>query len=154
MDIKVLWNNDISEGDIGFQDNDLILEYGLESAVMLSLFIDQRAEDDDLLDDPEDKRGWWGDKLETDGDKIGSKLWLMERASTTQRNIAKIKEYIYDCLEWLITDGICSDIKVEVERIKNDNGDRLYCLIQIVKRKEQTIAMQFDNLWNGQFNIL
>ncbi len=152
MDVKIIWNDAFSEGDIGFKDNDLIPEYGIESAVILSLFLDQRAENDDKLDDINDKRGWWGDELETNGDQIGSKLWLMERASTTTRNMIKIKEYIYDALQWMIDDGICANIIVTLERLENDNGNRLYCLIEILKQSGETVAIQFDDLWTGQFS--
>jgi phage gp46-like protein len=58
-------------------------EDGLRTAILLSLFLDARAGEEDPLPDPlnRDRRGWVGDVLApTAGDRIGSRLWLLARA--------------------------------------------------------------------------
>ena len=53
-------------------------ERGLRSAVLISLFTDRRAEPGDVPEG-EDPRGWWADVLGEEGDRIGSRLWLIDR---------------------------------------------------------------------------
>lgn len=119
QDIKIKYNNDTQIADIEFKNNDLVNENGLETAVLMSVFTDKRASEDDPLPDINgDKRGWWGDlTLPESEDAIGSKLWLLERSKTTQRVITKAKKHIRDSLQWMIDDGIAVKIDVEVERI-------------------------------------
>lgn len=68
---------------------DLQGDDGLMTAVIISLFTDARAHDDDPLPDERvgvssDRRGWWGDCLpdaqgEQTLESIGSRLWLLWR---------------------------------------------------------------------------
>lgn len=70
---------------------DLVAENTLRTAVILSLFLDRRADDDDVLPNgSNDRRGWWADTVApmteygiggglASGDRIGSRLWLLSR---------------------------------------------------------------------------
>lgn len=150
-DVKIIWDNTLSEGDIKFENEDLTREEGLETAVIISLFLDRRADEDDELDNPEDKRGWWGDNLEDNGDQIGSKLWLLDRAKTDQETINKAKDYIYEALEWMLDDEVIADMDVIVERNKNINGDRLYFQVKVFKIDGAVEVIKFNDLWDAQF---
>ena len=77
-DIALHWNDDVYAGDIAVFGADLELDEGLRSAILLSLFSDARAQPGDVAED-EDPRGYWGDAL-TEGDRFGSRLWLLERS--------------------------------------------------------------------------
>lgn len=50
------------------------------------------------------------------GDKIGSKLWQLLRRKLTDDVIAEVEELSRDSLQWMIDDGICSNVDVSVER--------------------------------------
>ena len=92
----------------------------LSRAVVISLFTWQRASQSDEVDNDQ-RMGWWGDTFaENKGDKIGSKLWLLLRQKITDETINRAQEYAFDALKWLIDDGICSDITVNVERDEDD----------------------------------
>ena len=92
----------------------------LSRAVVISLFTWQRASQSDEVDNDQ-RMGWWGDTFaENKGDKIGSKLWLLLRQKITEETLNRAQEYAYDALKWLIDDGICSDITVDVERDEDD----------------------------------
>lgn len=92
----------------------------LSRAVVISLFTWQRASQSDEVDNDQ-RMGWWGDTFaENKGDKIGSKLWLLLRQKITGETLNRAQEYAYDALKWLIDDGICSDITVNVERDEDD----------------------------------
>lgn len=102
----------------------------LSRAVVISLFTWQRASQSDEVDNDQ-RMGWWGDTFaENKGDKIGSKLWLLLRQKVTDETLNRAQEYAYESLKWLIDDGICSDITVNVER-DEDNPNRINLDVQL-----------------------
>jgi len=153
-DIKISWDDDLAEGDIQFDNGDLVREPGLETAVLMSLYTDRLADIDDVLPDSQsdDRRGWWGDLINnTNDDQIGSRLWLLERATTTTETLVDAKFYIEECLQWMIDDGVCQDIEVEVERQNRDDGSAtLAAKISILKSDGTTTAIKFSDLWDAQ----
>lgn len=154
-DIKIKWDNDLLFGDFELADGegDLVRETGLETAVMISLFTDGRADDDDELDNPDDKRGWWGDLTTGDDDLIGSKLWLLDRSKTTNETIEKTKQYIEEALQWMIDDGVAAKVAIEVERQGDPENARLATLIKIHKSDGNIENFKFDDLWKAQLSI-
>lgn len=117
-------------GDIGYiffqgLDADVFLDgpdlgglKDLETAVVISLFTDRRAEDDDPVD-PTDRRGWWADTFPgVEGDKIGSRLWELEREKQTQQTLNRAHAYVQEALAWLVDDGVAESIEVETEWVK------------------------------------
>jgi len=120
QEIAIAWNSEEFEGDLNYVNGDLALEQGLYSAVLISLFTDARAADDDILPNilDDNRRGWWGDLVNplVKNDKIGSRLWLLERSKTLPEVLVQAKEYIKESLQWLVEDGLASKIEVETER--------------------------------------
>lgn len=92
----------------------------LVRAVVISLFTWRRANPDDAL--PGDMRmGWWGDSYPTvQGDRIGSRLWLLTRAKLVPETVSSAREYAQDALQWLIDDAVVARIDVEAARIGID----------------------------------
>lgn len=153
-DIKILWNSDLMEGNLSIEDEDLESDAGLETAVIISLFTDRRARDDDELPDPNnpDRRGWWGDLVaEVEDDQIGSRLWLLARSKTTPDILVKAKEYAEEALQWLIDDGAAQKIEVEVERQGPEGNDRLALLVKIFQSDANIVALEFNTKWEAQF---
>jgi phage gp46-like protein len=152
-DLKLIYNDDLMECDLGFESGDLTKEDGLETAVFLSLFIDRRAGDDDAVDNKNDKRGWWGDQVaEIPGDQIGSKLWLLQRAKTTTETLRAAEEYAQEALQWFIDDGIAEGVTVEALRVKRGTTEVLGLKIAIKKSDGSTEAFEFDDLWASQID--
>jgi len=149
-DIKISWDTNLMEGDFGFEGNDLEHDNGLETAVLISLFSDRRANDDDELPDPSrGKRGWWGDLVSgIENDLIGSKLWLLERNKTTEETLVKAKQYILESLRWMIEDGITRKIEVEVERQGTVINPVLTFLVKIF-RDNTTLNISFNEQWEA-----
>lgn len=157
-DIKIAWDTNLMEGDIGLTANagDIDTDEGLETAVILSLFTDRRAKDDDDLPDPDsdDRRGWWGDQVsDIEGDQIGSRLWLLERSKTTTEVLSQAKQYIEEALQWMIDDGIAAKINIEVERQGTIGNERLAFKVEIMKTDGNNVALKFNEQWDGQFNL-
>ena len=158
-DIKIRWDDGLFEGDFLFTDNDFETDEGLGTAVMISWFTDQRAAIDDVIPNADgdfiDKRGWWGDLVDTKfaNDKIGSKLWLLNRSKTTQENITKGIEYGTTALDWMKEDGIIKDVEVTGERIKYNGNDYILALAaEITKVDGNKLNITFDPEWFATFD--
>ncbi len=101
--------------DIAIENGDLAADDGLRTAILLSLFLDRRAEDDDEIDD-DDRRGSWQDQyLENPNDKQGSRLWLLKREKETAATLQRARTYAEEALRWLVDDGIARKIETEAE---------------------------------------
>lgn len=153
-DIKLKFDDLEATGDFELDNGDLLREEGLETAVRISLFTDARADEFDDLDDPNDKRGWWGDQLsEYEEDKIGSKLWLLKRSKTTQDVVSKAKIYALEALEWMVEDEVASNIDVITEAI-GEPSEKILAMAVMIKKFDNTIEVfKFDDLWNAQLGV-
>ena len=156
-DLRLIWDTTLGEADLSAPQNsgDLEGDAGLETAVIISLLTDRRADDDDILPDPGniDRRGWWGDLLGSDpvDDEIGSRLWVFtERGKLTESLISDVKNVIEEALQWMIDDGIATTIEVEVERVSNN----IYYLVKIYKTEGNptTYSVKYDSNWQVQIS--
>lgn len=107
--------------DLAMNGHDLTTEAGLRSAVMVSLFTDARAnEDDDIPDGTGHRRGCWQDSyLEDANDSLGSRLWLLSREKELPAVRARAKEYAEEALQWLIDDGYALSVDVSAEHVRS-----------------------------------
>jgi phage gp46-like protein len=124
---------------------------GLDTAVILSLFTDARAEDDDILpNDSGDKRGAWIDTFsDNEGDKFGSRLWLLDRAKLLPETVNKVIEYCTESLKWMVKDGIAKAVNVTAEIIRHHPLGIIGAQIDIVKPDGTTNRYKFENLWSA-----
>lgn len=123
-DLRLVWAGLAS--DCAMSDGDLAAESGLETAVILSLFCDARAREDDVIPDGTGyRRGWWADSvtpLASGGltvredaaahDRIGSRLWLLSREKQLPEVLRRAKDYAEEALAWLIDDGVARRVSV------------------------------------------
>ena len=88
-------------------------ESGLRTAVIISLFTDRRANDDDVIPDgSNDRRGWWANP------DIGSRLWLLSREKETQETFDRAVLYTREALQWLFDDGVALSVDVSGEWVR------------------------------------
>ncbi len=112
-------------------------------AVIISLFTWRRADDSD---DTDYKWGWWGDNLaDVEGDKIGSKLYLIVRNPLTNETMQRAEEYAQQSLQWMIDDEIAKSISITAIRSQTD-VNRLEMIVDITAEKEY--ELQFKELNN------
>ena len=80
MDIAVTWDTQALRGDWKIAAGAFVLDAGLQTAVLVSLFTDRVASPDFVppAGSPQDRRGWWGDTYRRR--PIGSRLWQLYRA--------------------------------------------------------------------------
>ncbi|MCL9999230.1 MAG: phage GP46 family protein [Erythrobacter sp.] len=125
-DLALVWDADAMAADLLLGSGRLATDDGMRTAILISLFTDARAADDETL--PEaggDRRGWWGDAYAReprpdagtarDPDRIGSLLWLLSRSKITPRTLAQAKQACDEALAWLVRDGIASAVRVVIE---------------------------------------
>ena len=143
MDIGIFFDG--TQFDIGVEKGDLIKDEGLETAVIISLFTDQRVTIEELPDLIENQKGWWGDAItEIDGDQIGSKLWLLSASKNIDENIGKYETYCNDALQWMIDDGLAQNVSTVAEF--SENG----ILLSIDIEKSPDESLNYSYLWDGQ----
>lgn len=137
---------DFFGGDLVVADGDLAIDAGLNTAVLISLFSDRRAEPGDDLPDPRGgRRGWWGDALNNDHDLIGSRLWLLTRCKATPEIRRLFEDYTREALAWLLDDGlaVALDVAATWER-----ADRLAVAVTITRPDGG--RHRFDYAWEAQ----
>lgn len=135
---------------------------GLGTAVILSLFLDARANADDPLPDPnsEDRGGWWGNALaslsrwfsrSTTGSgasssyEIGSRLWTFRRSKNTAQTRTEMRDACVEALEWLRDDGIAREVNVDVVTHDSDpNAVQINVLVVEETGREQAFAFVWD----------
>ena len=115
--------------------NDLRSDAALRTAVILSLFTDARVDGE---------RGWWGDEfLETPGDRIGSRLWLFERAKAMPDNAPKARQWALEALAWMTDDSVIGSIEAEAEA----TAERLALSVTISRPGANDVSFKFQHVW-------
>lgn len=154
-DIALVFDGRAFTGDLVLDEiAGLATDRGLATAVIVSLFTDRRARGDDALPGADsDRRGWWGDALPPsvdgrplDGDRIGSRLWLLSREKVTRDTLQRARDYCAEALAWMTKVGLARRVEVETWA----EGDRLCAGIVIHKPDGGAETMTFDRLWQEQ----
>ena len=105
-DIALIWDEVNGRADFAIANGDLVMDRGLRTAVILSLFCDRQADPSDTIPDGgTDRRGWWGDtpaNLDPAGlDLTGSKLWLLPRLQVPA-TLVQAEAFAAQALRWMI----------------------------------------------------
>lgn len=147
-DLALTWDAATGDADLSLIDSDLASDRGLETAVLLSLFLDRRAEPDDKppSGDATDRRGWWADQLATvEGDRYGSRLWLLDRATIRSELAARAKQYAEEALAWMIEDRVVSGVEVTTETTRN----ALFISVGLQRPGRDPITYRFMHVWDS-----
>jgi len=118
-DLALTYSNGSIDLDLG--DGGTAIDNTLRTAAIISLFSDRRAEPDDPLPDSgDDRRGWWGDIYpEAEGDRIGSRLWLLAREKQMPQVLRRAETYARQALQWLIEDNVASAVTVTASFVQS-----------------------------------
>jgi phage gp46-like protein len=120
-DVRTAWSPETAplRGDWLMAPPGLATDRDLETAVILSLFTDALAREDDVIPDlTDDRRGWWGNWESPEALELGSRLWLLAREKSTEETRRRAEEYAAEALEWLLTDGVAARVDVEAEYLE------------------------------------
>lgn len=146
-DLGLLWSLAAGDADLTVVDSDVAADRGLRTSVLLSLFLDRRAEDDDVSPsgDPRDRRGSWTDQFEEiKGDRIGSRLWLLDRSVDTKETALRAEEYVREALAWMIEDRVVASIDVTITI-----PDRVI-EIGLQRPGRDPVSFRFAHAWNHE----
>lgn len=113
-DASLVWDAAVHGGDLVVAGTDLAADGGVRTAVLVSLLTDRRAAAGELPAGETDRRGWWGDSLAADGDRIGSGLWLLGREARRPDVVRRAEGYAREALAWLVEDGAAERVDVAV----------------------------------------
>ncbi|HWH86363.1 MAG TPA: phage GP46 family protein [Pseudomonas sp.] len=143
-DVTLVWGTE--GGDLGYENGDLVLETGLLSSALVSLYTHRRARKDDVLPgDATDLRGWWADVYtEVPGDQIGSRFWLLSREKQLPEVLRRAQDYAQEALRWMLEDGVAA--KVETVASVPETGV-LRLQITIYHHNGSVESGQYDSLW-------
>lgn len=145
LDIKFVKTGSQSV-DFLLEGGDFIADDGLENAVLISLFSDRFVSFEDLPVEETDPRGWWGDAIsDTEGDQIGSRLWLVDRSKITIENANRLRDFAKESLQWLIDDGVAASVFVETEVVPKEQID-----LRVIIVKPEGESFPFKFVWDGQ----
>ncbi len=139
---------------------DLVLDEGLETPIIVSLFSDRRAdpsealpeESGERLDDGDapitrDPRGFWAD---TPADRYGSGLWLLSRHKAIPHVASQAREAIEEALDWITRLGIAGGVDVETGfvTLQTDRGDERVVL-DVQVRLRRGSSRRWDSVWEA-----
>src|SRR5262245_62053734 len=149
--IRTSWNADRLFADWLFgaspRGRDLDARVSLETAVVLSLFTDRVANDDDALpDDTGDRRGWWSETGLSLSDHMGSRLWLFAREKRTEAVRLRLDQVVRECLAWLVRDRVARKVDVAVEYPRG-TLDRVDILIVVTKADGRRLDFRYELVW-------
>jgi phage gp46-like protein len=142
-DIGLFWSAEFGAADFEVENNDLATDAGLETAVLLSLFLDRREGDE---------RGWWGDAFATTpGDPVGSRLWTLARSKDTPAVLLAVPPIVKEALAWMVEDRVAASVEVTAESLPLAPGRTTLLLTITIERPVLGSAtFRYDYNWAAQ----
>lgn len=136
----------LGPADIKVQGHELLRDPGFETSVLISLFSNARADNDDTLPQTTELRnGYWGSELVEFN--FGSKLWLLGRAKIDTTTLRLVEQYCKDALDWMVQDGIAQSI--EAIAVKENNREIRF-LVRINRKNVDNVFFKFYANWQYQ----
>ncbi len=145
-DLRTIFVDMDSGADLALDNFALATDDTLETAVILSLFTDARALDDDTLPlGQTDRRGWWGDAYADErGDRFGSRLWLLSARKQLRSALIEAREIAEEALAWVVKDGLAKRVEVETF-IPRD--EVLGMIVRIHRPDGSVQPIRFEKFW-------
>lgn len=153
-DLVLAFDPETLSADLQLLGGDLSTSSTLETAVLISLFSDARAETGDELPQGETwRRGW---ALEAVGDaaagsRFGSRLWLGGRRKQTEETRLWVLETAHAALAWMVGDGIAKAVDLSAEWIPGRTGAGMMRLSVLVTKPDVTTeSFIYQWAWDAQ----
>lgn len=147
--IRMTYDNLRQRGDVVLSGGHYETGHELETAVLISLFTERRAQPgDEALGRAPYKGGWWADSVTND--PLGSRLWLLRRAKATTDTLAQARAFALESLAWLLADGVARSVEVEAQRLRKPSFDFLGLVVMIIRPD----GTAWSRAWEVGFNEL
>lgn len=130
--------------DISVTNGDFTSTDGLDTAILVSMFVDKRAAESEV---PEAslRRGWIGNEQNADPNyELGSKLWLLYQSRSTREILNRSIDLLKGALLWMIEDSLVKDISVSGTR----SGGGITLSVTFLRFDKSTFSHQFS-LWEN-----
>ncbi|ECF0258980.1 phage GP46 family protein [Salmonella enterica subsp. enterica serovar Agbeni] len=148
--IKLTWFNDLSHADLTITHDGLSVDEGLVTLVLICLFTDIRADDDDELPDGSaDRRGWPGDTYSDY--PWGSKLWLLWREKLTESVRQRIEDYSRESLKPLIKENYARTTTVTATIVPYD---RINLVVVLTRPDAADMTIEISKRWENTLNAV
>lgn len=147
-DIRIVMDPNEQYGELILADRDVDRDGGFETAVIITLLTDRRADiEDPLPDDAGYRGGSWHDSIPVvEGYEQGTKLWLLHRSKTLIEIPTTAEQYLREGFQWMIDDEIVESLDVNVVRFEKI----LTISISFTKPEGATIFYKFFYNWEKQ----
>ena len=143
FDIKLIEQSNLAY-DVEFENGDFKIDDGLETALIVSLLSDRRADESQIFQ-PELRRGWIGDLVATlPGYKFGSHIWLSEQSRLTQETLTTIQDASEKSLDWMLSIGLILNVEAKASIVVKDST---VLLIVSVTSPDGSVSKKAFNLW-------
>lgn len=136
-------NNANGRGDLVMGDTGVRTDGALETVAQIMVHCDRTANPNDKIPDETDNpRGWWGDALDQNGDKTGSRVWLLDgKATPANRRLAA--DYVEEAVGPLVRSGAVLEARAQQRGIRRD--DVIAVELQMLKPAEP--APRWEPFW-------
>lgn len=136
-DLKLTWDDTSNTADLSVVADDLATDGGLETSVLLSLFVGS-------------VQGWWGDAL-SDGDRFGSRLHELDREKDLPSVLERAPAIVEEALTWMIEDQVASSISATAESLPYGDGRSVLALTVTINRPTLAPAVyRYAYNWQSQ----
>lgn len=126
---------------------DVVRDPGLETALVIAIFTNASANDDDELPDDNDTRGGHFSETIT-GQPFGSRLWLLRRSNITQDTLERAREYTEEAIKrHLVDEGMAKGYEVEVSKA---GTNRVHFKITLIGLDKQKLVYEYYINWQSQ----
>lgn len=141
--IRIEWSNEQQAGDLAGTERGYETQGGIVTAVLLSLFVDARADADEV---PEhvSRRGYWADP------EWGSKLWLVFLRKADNAALRFAQQACERALDWMIEDGVAESVTVETWWLENRKG---YLGILVTLKRPDEPAPMYIGPWEVYYAV-
>lgn len=138
-DLKLTWDDTNAVADLSILADDLATDEGLETAVLLSLFVGSA-------------QGWWGDALpDVPGDRIGSRLYELDREKDLPEVLERAPKLVEEALTWMVEDQVASSVSATAESLPYGDGRSVLALTVTINRPTLAPAVyRYAYNWQSQ----
>lgn len=138
-DLKLTWDDTAGMADLSIVADDIATDDGLETAVLLSLFVGSPG-------------GWWGDAIPSvPGDRFGSRLYELEREKDLPAVLERAPKLVEEALAWMVEDQVASSVSATAESLPYGDGRSVLALTTTISRPTMAPAVyRYAYNWKSQ----
>jgi phage gp46-like protein len=138
-DLKLTWDDTTGTADFSIVGDDIATDDTLETSAFLSLFLGS-------------VKGWWGDAIpEAPGDRVGSRLYELEREKDLPQVLERAPKLVEEALAWMVEDQVASSVSATAESLPYGDDRSVLALTATINRPTLVPAVyRYAYNWQAQ----